>query len=172
MDSNGALHSSELLADLSLSNQTIAWNFYPNLQNRGIAKCGSVEFIGSSTIQFKFLSMRRQFTNLPQHGGVILYFTLYQIDGNYFDSNSLSFTLNNQTYTASSITNLTSLNTLRSNLCGDSTPDTQFILQLKDVTHTGANLDFAVHLSSAGKIGISNLQLYLLNAVSSGAAPF
>lgn len=170
--SNNALHSSELLPDLSLANQDIVWSYYPNLQNRGIATCGSAQFIGSSTIQFKFLTMRRQFTNLPQHRGVVLYFILYQIDGNYFDSNALSFTLNGQDYTSSNIPNLSTLNTLRSDLCGNSTQDSRYVLQLKDTSHTESTLDFAVNLASSGKIGISDIQLYLLNGVTTGGAPF
>ena len=57
-------------------------------------------------------------------------------------------------------------------MCGNSTQDTRFVLQLKDTTHTGATLDFTVDLASAGKIGISDVQLYLLGGVAGGSAPF
>ena len=114
--------------------------------------------------------MRRQFTNLPQHNGVLLYLTLYQIDGNYLNSNSLSFTLNNKV--VSNITNLTALNSLRSDICGNSSLDSGFVVGLRDDTHTGATLDLVINLNTSGKIGIANVEVYLLNGVASTAAPF
>ena len=47
-------------------------------------------------------------------------------------------------------------------------------MQLKDPTHTATNLDFAILLNSMGKIGVSNIQLYLLGttAVANGSPPF
>lgn len=140
---------------MALDNQTIVWTFYPNLQNRGIAQCGNVEFIGSSTVQFNFLTMSRQFTSLPAHTGVVLYFTLYQIDGNYLNSSSLFFTFNNQRYDINNIPNITQLNNLRNNLCGNSILDSQFVVQLQDNSHTADTLDFVVNLETAGKIGIA-----------------
>jgi hypothetical protein len=172
VDSNKALHAAEVIPNVSLSTQTIAWTYYPSLPNRGIAQCNSTEFLGSSTIQFKFLTMRRQYTGLPSHAGVVLYFTLFQIDGDYLPNGTLAFDLNGRHYTVDNITNITQLSALRVSLCGNSTLDSQFVVQLKDTSHTATTLDFAVHLSTAGKIGISNIQLYLLGATANNDSPF
>ena len=116
--------------------------------------------------------MTRNFTNLPSHTGIVLYFTFWQIDDNYFPNNDLVFTLNNQRYTITNITNISSLSVLQMNLCGNTSLDSRFVVQLKDARHSGSSLDFGVHLNRMGKIGISNIQLYLLNSVTNTSPPF
>ena len=107
VDSSNSLFSSEIIPNIALTSQKIAWVNYPNLQNSGIDSCGSSQMIGTSTIKSKFLTMRRQFTSLPAHTGVILYFTFWQIDQNYFPNNNLVFELNGQQYSENNITNIT-----------------------------------------------------------------
>jgi hypothetical protein len=99
IDSSNNLFDAEILSTIPLSSQAISFKYYPNLQKKGIDMCGSEEIIGTSSIKSKFLKMSRQYTNLNTHTGVILYFTLYQIDDNYFPNNSLSFTLNSKVFT-------------------------------------------------------------------------
>jgi len=155
--------------NIPLASQKISWVNYPNLQNRGIDSCGSSEIIGSSTIQYKFLTMSRSFTNLPKHTGVAVYFTFWQIDDNYFPGDNLAFVLSGVRYTVNNITNISALSNLKMDLCGNSSLDSRFVVQLNDNAHTASDLNFSVHLSSMGKIGISNFQLYLLS--SSSPAP-
>ena len=58
------------------------------------------------------------------------------------------------------------------NLCGNNSFDSKFVIQLKDPVHAASSLDFAIHLNRMGKIGISNIQLYLLGATVSSSPPF
>jgi hypothetical protein len=142
------------------------------LQNSGIDTCGNTQIIGSSQIRFKFLTMSRLFTNLPSHTGAILYFTFYQIDDNYFPNNSLSFVFNGNTYTQDNLTGVPQLSTLKMQLCGNASADSMFTMQLKDNMHTAPTLDFALKLNRMGKIGITNLQLYLLNTASNNITSY
>lgn len=108
--------------------------------------------------------MNRTFTNLPRHTGVALYFTFWQIDENYFPNDSLAFVLNGVRYTVNNITNISALSNLKMDLCGNSSLDSRFVVQLEDAGHTVTSLDFSVYLNRMGKIGISNLQLFLMNS--------
>lgn len=119
--------------------------------------------LGTNIIQSKFLNMYKNFTNLPTHKGVILYFTLFQIDDNYFNDNSLTFKLDSKNYTQTDIPNFSTLNQLSMNLCGNTSLDKKFIVELKDANHGDNSLSFSLQLSRMGKIGINNMQLYLLN---------
>lgn len=80
VDINSNLYSSELLDSIPLSEQPIAWSYYPPLQKKGVDTCNDTEIIGTTVIRSKFLEMRRSYSGLPPHTGVIVYFTLYQID--------------------------------------------------------------------------------------------
>lgn len=134
--------------------------------------CNDTEIIGTTSIRSKFLEMRRRYTGLPSHSGVIVYFTLYQIDENYLANNSLTFTLGSQTYTVDNITNLTSYSRLQTELCGNTSMDSSFVVKLNDSNHKDSTLDFRINLNRSGKIGINNLQLYLLNNNVQSSPPF
>lgn len=116
--------------------------------------------------------MNKLFTNLPKHTGALLYFNFYQIDDNYFPNNTLYFVLNGNTYTQDNTTNLRNLSQLQMSLCGNASADSSFVVQLKDLSHTGNTLDFSVHLTRMGKIGLNNIQLYLLNTTANNLTSY
>lgn len=116
--------------------------------------------------------MRRTYSGLPSHTGVILYFTLYQIDDDYLANNSLTFSLGSQVYGVDNVTNLSSYSGLRMELCGNSSLDSAFVVKLNDSAHKDSTLNFKLHLNRMGKIGINNLQLYLLNNNVQSSPPF
>lgn len=137
-----------------------------------MGQCNTSQILGTTEIKSKFLSMRRQFTGLPEHTGVLLYFTLFQIDDNYLPNGSLSFTLGDKKYTEDNITNLTQLGSLRMNLCGNSSLDSSFVVELRDPSHTASVLEFGLHLNRMGKIGLNNLQFFLTNSKLGSTPPF
>ena len=57
-------------------------------------------------------------------------------------------------------------------LCGNASADSSFVVQLKDLSHTGNTLDFSVHLTRMGKIGLNNIQLYLLNTTANNLTSY
>ena len=89
-----------MLPGMDLSQQRLNWVFYPPLQNRGIAVCGDVQLLGTTSIVSKFLTLSRTYRNLPSHTGVTLYLTLYQIDENYLDNDQLFISVDGTRYTA------------------------------------------------------------------------
>lgn len=79
VDTSGALYDAQIFKDVKTSLEG-SWNIYPNLQQFGIDSCANRTILGSSTIKFKFLTMSRNYTNLPTHSGVVILMHFYQID--------------------------------------------------------------------------------------------
>ena len=47
-----------------------------------------------------------------------------------------------------------------------------FVVELRDERHSASSLTFKIRLSQAGKVGVNNVRLYLLNGVSDKDDPF
>jgi hypothetical protein len=90
-DTSAAIYSMEIVPS-SLMAQTNRWVLYPKLPQKGITTCGGETILGSEEIKYKFLTMKREFTNLPAHRGIKLYFHMYQIDA--YTNESVYFMLN------------------------------------------------------------------------------
>jgi hypothetical protein len=108
--------------------------------------------------------MKRTFTGLPPHTGVTLFFDFYQID-DYANDDSVKFILNSNT-------TIYHPSNLKMNLCGNISADAVVPVYLTDTQHNSATLDFEVRIDRMGKIGISNIMVFMLNMGSSGPAPF
>jgi hypothetical protein len=67
---------------------------------------------------------------------------------------------------------LTSYSILQTELCGNSSLDSSFVVRLNDSNHKDSTLDLKINLNRPGKIGINNLQLYLLNNNLQTSPPF
>lgn len=52
---------------------------------------------------------------------------------------------------------------MKTQLCGNSSWDSKFVVQLRDETHNSDTLDFSINVNRMAKIGINNVQIYLLN---------
>jgi len=61
---------------------------------------------------------------------------------------------------------------MKTPLCGNSSWDSKFIVQLKDDSHNSDTLDFSINVNRMAKIGINNVQLYLINVAASSATKY
>ena len=79
VDKENSIYDAEIspYTDIVLDN---SWTFYPKLQSQKLDICGDSYILGSSRLQYRNLTMKRELKNLPPHKGVILYFFFYQID--------------------------------------------------------------------------------------------
>ncbi len=111
--------------------------------------------MGSEEIKYKFLTMKREFTNLPAHRGIKLYFHMYQIDA--YTNDSVYFMLNGKKYPYSPTVE-------RKEICGDPLIfDAIVKMDLADDLHSEGSLMFEVVVSGKVKVGINNVILFLLN---------
>jgi hypothetical protein len=140
-----------------------SWSFYPKLQDKGLDTCGSYSILGSTTIQYRTLTITKNFDNLPSHTGVILHLFFYQIDdfnpataNNSYDT--AYFKLNNLEipYNTSNI---------GYNICGNDTYDSITKIILTDDFHTSSTLTFQID-GNGIKFGISNILLFLQNCLT------
>lgn len=58
---------------------------------------------------------------------------------------------------------------MKTQFCGNSSWDSKFVVQLKDDSHNSDTLDFSINVNRMAKIGINNVQLYLINVAVSTA---
>ena len=132
-DDTGALYNADIVNDVNSSLQA-PWTIYPRLQNNGIDSCANRIILGSSTIKFKFLSMSRNFSNLPGHTGVVILMHFYQID-DYANDESVYFMVDSQriVYNVSNI---------KMELCGNQSADAIVPLRLDVPDHSASTLNF------------------------------
>jgi hypothetical protein len=153
-DASGAIYSMEIVPS-SLMAQTNRWMLYPKLPQKGITTCGGETILGSEEIKYKFLTMKREFTNLPAHRGIKLYFHMYQIDA--YTNESVYFMLNGKKYPYTPTVE-------RKEICGDPLIlDSIVKIDLPDDSHIENSLAFEVVVNGKVKVGINNVILFLLN---------
>jgi hypothetical protein len=152
VDSVGSLFTTDIFDNIAINGNQ--WNFYPNLQNKGIDYCGDYKILGSSANKFNFLNVTKRITGIPAHTGIVILFNFFQID-DYVRDDSVRFRFgSNQTIYQPS--------NLKMNLCGNKTADAIVPMYLQDTLHTGSTLDFEIQFTRMTKFGINNFMLYLL----------
>lgn len=61
---------------------------------------------------------------------------------------------------------------MKTQLCGNSSWDSKFVVQLRDDLHNTDTLDFSINVNRMVKIGINNVQLYLLKIPANTATKY
>lgn len=153
-DTSAAIYSREIIPS-TLTAQTNNWILYPKLPQKGITTCGGETILGSEEIKYKFLTMKREFTNLPPHRGIKLYFHFYQIDT--YTNESVYFMLNGNKYPF-----VPSVE--RKEICGDPLVlDSIVKIDLLEGSHVDSTLAFELIVNGKVKVGVNNVILFLMN---------